>query len=235
MIKVENLKTSIGSVEILHDISLDVPAGKLVCVIGANGAGKTTLLRSISNVLPAKAGEIVFDGQSVRGVAPHTLARRGLVQVPQGRQIIPNLSVLDNLTIGASRIAGLGEAEIAESLEREFNRFPVLRERQTIPGGSLSGGEQQMLALSRALMMRPKVLMLDEPSLGLAPQIVKSILQSLRSLANDGLAVLLIEQLAFLALDIADDAHVLQRGRLVMSGPAAELRHDRSVIESYLS
>lgn len=235
MISVENLKTSIGAVEILHDISLVVPAGKLVCVIGANGAGKTTLLRSISNVLPAKAGSIVFDGRPVRGVAPHLLARRGLVQVPQGRQIIPNLSVLDNLTIGARRIAGLSEAEIAESLEREYNRFPVLRERRAIPGGSLSGGEQQMLALSRALMMRPKALMLDEPSLGLAPQIVKSILQSLRTLANDGLAILLIEQLAFLALDIADDAHVLQRGRLVMSGPAAELRHDRSVIESYLS
>lgn len=235
MIEVKELGVAIGAVDILHDISLAVPAGKLVCVIGANGAGKTTLLRAVSNVVPAKTGSVAFDGAPVAGTQAHQLARRGLVHVPQGRQIIPDLSVRDNLTIGASRIAQRGEAEMEADLEREFARFPVLRERQAIPGGNLSGGEQQMLAVSRALMMRPKALMLDEPSLGLAPQIVKAILRTLRGLADEGLAVLLVEQLAFLALEIADDAYVLQRGRVAMSGPAAELRRSKAVIESYLS
>jgi branched-chain amino acid transport system ATP-binding protein len=235
VIEVKQLGVAIGAVDILRDISLSVPAGKLVCVIGANGAGKTTLLRAISNVIPSKTGFIAFDGILIAGMPAHQLARRGLVHVPQGRQIVPNLSVRDNLTIGASRIAGRSEVEIEADLEREYARFPVLRERRDIPGGNLSGGEQQMLALSRALMMRPKVLMLDEPSLGLAPQIVKAIMHTVRGLADEGLAVLLVEQLAFLALEIADEAFVLQRGRVAMSGPAAELRRSKAVIESYLS
>ncbi len=235
MIRVENVSAAIGSVDILNDISLAVPSGRLVTVIGANGAGKTTLLRTISNVLRPKEGRVTFDGRETGGIAPHVLARQGLVQVPQGRQIIPNLSVRDNLLIGANRRETAASSEIDEDLEAEFARFPVLRERQDVPGGSLSGGEQQMLALSRALMMRPKALMLDEPSLGLAPQIVKSILRSLRELADSGLAVLLVEQLALLALDIADDGYVLQRGQVVMSGPASELRRSSTVVESYLS
>jgi branched-chain amino acid transport system ATP-binding protein len=144
------------------------------------------------------------------------------------------LSVRDNLLIGASRVEGHTPEQIEASLEREFQRFPVLRERQDIPGGNLSGGEQQMLAVSRALMMKPKVLMLDEPSLGLAPQVVNAIFKALRSLADEGLAVLLVEQLALLALKIADEAYVLQRGRVALSGPAAELQRDSAVVESYL-
>jgi branched-chain amino acid transport system ATP-binding protein len=234
MISAEGVRASIGPVGILHDVTISVPSGKLVTVIGANGAGKTTLLRVISNVLPPTGGRVEFDGVSNEGIRPHILARRGLIHVPQGRQIIPTLSVRDNLVIGAARVPHLSESDVEAGLEREFARFPALRERRHIPGGNLSGGEQQMLAISRALMMRPKVLMLDEPSLGLAPQVVASIFRALRRLADDGLAVLLVEQLALLALDVADYAYVLQRGRVALSGPAAELRRSPAVVESYL-
>ncbi|MFG1245531.1 MULTISPECIES: ABC transporter ATP-binding protein [Xanthobacter] len=233
MIEVDHIDVAIGPVGILHDVSLSLAPGRLVTVIGANGAGKTTLLRTLSNIVSPRSGTIRFDGRPTAGIKPHLLARAGLVHVPQGRQIVPGLTVRDNLVIGADR-AGLDAGTIAEGLEREFARFPVLKERQHILGGNLSGGEQQMLAVSRALMMRPKVLLLDEPSLGLAPQVVTTILKALRGLADDGLSVLLVEQLALLALDTADEAHVLQRGRVALSGPAAELRRDRAVIESYL-
>lgn len=234
MIEVDHIDVAIGPVGILHDVSLRLTQGRLVTVIGANGAGKTTLLRTLSNIVTPRSGAIRFGGMPTAGIKPHLLARAGLVHVPQGRQIVPGLTVRDNLVIGADRVAGLDADTIAQGLEREFARFPVLKERQHILGGNLSGGEQQMLAVSRALMMRPKVLLLDEPSLGLAPQVVTTILRALRSLADDGLAVLLVEQLALLALDTADEAHVLQRGRVALSGPAHELRRDRAVIESYL-
>lgn len=235
MIKLENVTAGFGSVQVLHGLSLSVEAGRLVAVVGANGAGKTTLLRTASNIVRLTGGTIFFDGHSTAGTEPHHLARTGLVHVPQGRQIIPTLSVRDNLLIGAQRIAGLSAEEIDAGLDREFERFPLLRERQDLPGGNLSGGEQQMLAVSRALMMKPKLLMLDEPSLGLAPQIVRLILDTLRRLAKDGLAILLVEQLAHLALEVADDAYILQRGRIVLSGPASKLRSDKTVIESYLT
>ena len=234
MITLENVCAGFGPVEVLHSVSLAVPAGRLVAVVGANGAGKTTLLRTISNIVRPSSGEIRFDGRSTQGIDPHRLARAGLVHVPQGRQIIPTLSVRDNLLIGAQRIARLDSAALEDGLAREFARFPVLRERQEILGGNLSGGEQQMLALSRALMMRPKLLMLDEPSMGLAPQIVRKIMETLRKLADDGLSVLLVEQLAHLALEIADDATIVQRGRVVASGPAKNIRSDRALIDSYL-
>jgi branched-chain amino acid transport system ATP-binding protein len=234
MIEVENIHVDIGPVSILHDVSLRLAPGRLITVIGANGAGKTTLLRTLSNLVRPRSGSIRFNGRSTAGVPSHLLARSGLVHVPQGRQIVPNVTVRDNLVIGADRIAGLGGDELAEGLDREFTRFPVLKERQHVLGGNLSGGEQQMLAVSRALMMRPSALLLDEPSLGLAPQAVAAILKALRKLAEGGLAILLVEQLALLALDAADEAHVLQRGRVALSGPAHELRRDRAVIESYL-
>jgi branched-chain amino acid transport system ATP-binding protein len=234
VIDIENLSAGFGAAEVLHGISLSVQRGRLVTIIGANGAGKTTLLRTISNIVKPTSGRILFDGMPTTAIAPHLLARRGIVHVPQGRQIVPTLSVRDNLLIGAQRIEAAEKSDIEAKLEREFERFPVLRSRQDIPGGNLSGGEQQMLAVSRALMMSPKLLMLDEPSLGLAPQVVAAILRALRKLADDGLAVLLVEQLAMLALESADDAHVLRRGRVVLSGPAAEIRANRSVVDSYL-
>lgn len=235
MITLDNVTAGFGAVQVLHGLSLSVNAGRLVALVGANGAGKTTLLRTMSNIVRPISGTISFAGHPTAGMEPHHLARAGLVHVPQGRQIIPTLSVRDNLLIGAQRIASLSSAEIEASLAREFERFPVLSERQDLLGGNLSGGEQQMLAVSRALMMRPKLLMLDEPSLGLAPQIVQLILDSLRRLAEDGLAILLVEQLAHLALEVADEAYILQRGRIVLSGPASKLRSDKAVIESYLT
>lgn len=234
LLKVDAIDASIGAINILHGVSLSVSSGELVTVIGANGAGKTTLLRVISNVLKPSVGQIVFDGASTTEVDAHRLARRGLIHVPQGRQIVPTLSVYDNLIIGAERSEIVDSEALMENLEREYSRFPVLRERKDLAAGSLSGGEQQMLAVSRALMMRPKLLMLDEPSLGLAPQIVRTILNALRQLADEGLAVLLVEQVAMAALSVADNAHVLRNGEVALSGTASDLRRDQSLVESYL-
>ena len=232
MIEVRELSARIGAVEALSGVSLSLAPGGLLAVIGANGAGKTTLLRAISNVLPRSGGTVRFAGQDTIGVSAHILARTGLVQVPQGRQIVPNLSVRDNLLLGAAHLPDTAETE--RRLGVEYARFPVLLARQNVPGGSLSGGEQQMLALSRALMMRPKVLMLDEPSLGLAQQVARGILLALRALADEGMAVLLVEQMALGALAVADRALVLRNGRAVAEAAAAELRRDRALVESYL-
>jgi len=234
MIAVEGISAGFRNVRVLHDISLTVEAGRLVAVIGANGAGKTTLLRTLSNVVKPSSGRILFQGEPTISIAPHLLARKGIVHVPQGRQIVPTISVRDNLLLGAQRVPSIAREEILENLERELERFPVLRARQDVAGGSLSGGEQQMLAVSRALMMRPKLLMLDEPSLGLAPQVVATILRALRQLADQGLAVLLVEQLAMLALKTADLGYVLQRGRVVLSGSAKDILDDSSMVDSYL-
>ena len=234
MIKATGLEASIGPNQVLRGIDVAVAGGQLVAVLGANGAGKTSLLRALSNLLPLNAGSIEFDGRDTRGRAVHELARSGLVHVPQGRQIIPQLSVEDNLTIGASSL-DMKPEEMRAGIEREFNRFPVLRDRRAVMGGSLSGGEQQMLAVSRGLMMRPKLLMLDEPSLGLAPQIVRLILESLRKLAGEGLAVILVEQAAHLALAYCDSAMVLRNGTCVMSGAADSLRGSQAMVDSYLS
>lgn len=234
MITLSQVDAGIGKIKILENISLEVRAGQLVTVIGPNGAGKTTLLRVISNLLTPRGGAVHYDGQPTAGIAAHLLAQRGLVHVPQGRQIIPTLSVEENLLIGARNVAGLSPDAIEAALEREYARFPILKTRANLPGSSLSGGEQQMLAISRSLMMRPKVLMLDEPSLGLAPRIVALILKVLRELTDEGMTVILVEQLAMVALSIADHAHVLKNGRIVLSGPAAQLREDKGLVESYL-
>ena len=234
LLTIQGLEVGFGGVTVLHGIDLDIAAGSLVAIVGANGAGKTTLLRALSRLLPLRAGSIRFDGQELAEVAPHRVTRMGLVHVPQGRQIIPTLSVEDNLLIGAGSLPGLSRADLETRLAGEFERFPVLRERRRIPGGSLSGGEQQMLAVSRALMMRPRVLMLDEPSLGLAPQIITSIFGALRALAASGVTVLLVEQVAFAALKIADHGYVLQTGRIAMSGPPSELLKDPDLVSRYL-
>ncbi|MFN0304243.1 MAG: ABC transporter ATP-binding protein [Burkholderiales bacterium] len=234
MIRLEKVCAGIGRIEIVRDIDLEVGGGELVAVLGANGAGKTTLLKAISGIVPLGSGSIHFDGKSITGTAAHVLARSGLVHVPQGRQIIPGLSVAENLAIGARNLPSMTKADIASTLEVEYTRFPVLRARSSIPGGSLSGGEQQMLAISRALMMRPKVLMLDEPSLGLAPQLVRSIMMALADLSKSGIAILLVEQ-KMAALDIADRAYVLKNGRIVHSGNAALLKNDAAMLSHYLS
>jgi branched-chain amino acid transport system ATP-binding protein len=234
MIELQQVCVRIGAQEVLKDINFKLGSGELLAVIGANGAGKTTLLRAISGLIALSTGKIHFDGRSITGMAAHTLARRGLVHVPQGRQIVPALSVEDNLKIGALQ-AGLSREEVDRRIALEYERFPVLKTRKAISGASLSGGEQQMLALSRALLMSPRVLLLDEPSLGLAPQIVSMILNCLRTLASEGMAVLLVEQAAFLALEIADRGIVLRNGEFVLHDQAKLLRKNKRLLESYLA
>jgi len=233
MISARGLHARIGSSEVLKGIDLEVKAGELLAVIGANGAGKTSLLRVLSNLLPVHGGEILFAGQPTARRSAHDLARAGLVHVPQGRQIVPSLSVRDNLLLGTHALGG-SASDRAARLAREFDRFPVLRERASVAGSSLSGGEQQMLAVSRGLMMNPKVLMLDEPSLGLAPQIVKAILHALRGLADEGLAVILVEQVAASALKVADHALLLRNGASVLQGPVAAFSDNQALVDNYL-
>lgn len=234
MIRAESVCARIGASEVLRGISVTVAPGELVAVIGANGAGKTSLLRAISNLLPLQSGHIAFDGRDIAGIAPHALARAGLVHVPQGRRIVPGLTVRENLLIGAEHV-GVEAGEMARRLSLEYARFPVLQARESVSAVALSGGEQQMLAVSRGLMMGPKALLLDEPSLGLAPQVVQTILRTLRALADEGLAVLLVEQAAMLALDHAHRALVLRNGECVLEDQAQALRGNRALVDSYLS
>lgn len=234
MIKARGVVVGIGSNEILHGVDVNVPRGQITAVVGANGAGKTTLLRTLSRLLPLRRGSIIFDEQSIDHVEPHKIAQQGLVHVPQGRMIIPGLTVEENLRIGANRVPDLRPPEIEQMLECEYERFPVLKSRRTVLGTSLSGGEQQMLAVSRALMMKPKLIMLDEPSLGLAPQIVSAIFKALRELAGSGTTILLVEQAAIAALKLADVGYVLQNGAVVLSGTSASLLADPKLIERYL-
>jgi branched-chain amino acid transport system ATP-binding protein len=234
MIRLNKLCSGIGNIDILHDIDLTVMPGELVVVLGANGAGKTTLLRTISGLVEIRGGTIEFDGKEIQRMKAHELARSGLVHVPQGRQIIPTLTVEENLAIGAEHLPSLGRREIAHRIETEYQRFPVLETRRQILGGSLSGGEQQMLAVSRGLMMAPKLLMLDEPSLGLAPQALQRILAALGELAKSGMAVLMVEQKTS-ALQIADRAYVLKNGVIVHHAPAADLRNDADVFRHYMN
>ncbi|NBP35988.1 MAG: ABC transporter ATP-binding protein [Betaproteobacteria bacterium] len=234
MIELQQVCVRIGAQEVLRDINFKLVGGELLAVIGANGAGKTTLLRAISGLIALSAGKIQYEDRSISGLEAHILARRGLVHVPQGRQIVPALSVEDNLKIGAVQ-AGVSREEIDQRAAQEYRRFPVLKARKAISGASLSGGEQQMLALSRALMMSPRVLLLDEPSLGLAPQIVFMILNALRALASEGMAVLLVEQAAFLALETADRGIVLRNGEFVLHDEAKLLRKNKQLLESYLA
>ncbi|MEA2345976.1 MAG: branched-chain amino acid transport system ATP-binding protein [Thermoanaerobaculia bacterium] len=234
MIEARGLVVGIGSNEILHGVDVDVPKGKITAVVGANGAGKTTLLRTFSRLLPLRKGSILFDKRSIDQVEPHRIAQQGLVHVPQGRMIIPGLTVEENLRIGANRVSDLRSPEIEQLLEREYQRFPVLKSRRMVLGTSLSGGEQQMLALSRSLMMKPRLIMLDEPSLGLAPQIVSAIFRTLRELASSGTTILLVEQAAISALKLADVGYVLQNGGVVLSGTSASLLADPQLIERYL-
>ena len=232
LLAVENLTIRYGRVQALEQVSLEVHPGEVVTLIGANGAGKSTTLRSISRIIPIHRGRIAFDARDISGARPSDVVRMGIAQVPEGRRMLARQSVVDNLLLGAyTRANG---PEIQADLERQFARFPRLAERRHQMAGTLSGGEQQMLAIARALMSRPRLLLLDEPSLGLAPLIVRAIFQIIRDLYAAGVTILLVEQNASLALQIADRAYVLEAGRLTISGPAAELLSDERVQRAYL-
>lgn len=232
MIRLDKVTSGFGRLTILRSIDLALDQGELVLVLGANGAGKTTLLRTISGLAQVRSGAITFDGQDITHAQAHRLARSGLVHVPQGRQIVPHLSVEENLMIGAQHVPGISGRVIAHRLEAEYERFPVLKQRRQVPGGSLSGGEQQMLAVSRGLMMAPRVLMLDEPSLGLAPQAIHRILVAVEALTRQGMAVLMVEQKTA-ALSFAQRALVLRNGAIVFSGAARELADSEALMRHY--
>jgi branched-chain amino acid transport system ATP-binding protein len=231
MLAIESLRSGYGRIEALHGVSLNVAKGEIVALVGANGAGKTTLLRAISGVQPIFGGRVLFDGKPIQRLAPHARVVRGIAQVPEGRQVFAPLSVEDNLRLGAWTQPPSG---IKEDLASVFALFPMLAEMRNIPAGALSGGQQQMLAVGRALMAKPKLLLLDEPSMGLAPKLVGQILKAVAELRNTGLTVLLVEQNARAALAIADRGYVMETGRIATCGTSAELLADNRVQEAYL-
>lgn len=232
LLKVQNLRTGYGPIDVLHDINLEVNDGEIVALIGANGAGKTSTLMSISGCVKARKGSISFCGSEITRLPAHSIVTRGLAQSPEGRKIFPRLTVLENLQMGA--FTRNDKAGIADDLEKSFAMFPILRERKHQAGGLLSGGQQQMLAIARALMARPKLLMLDEPSLGLAPQIVVQIFSVIKDLNAKGMSVLLVEQNAMMALKNSHRGYVLETGRITMAEKSDVLLNDPRVRAAYL-
>jgi len=231
VLSIENVTSAYGRIEVLHGVTLHVAAGEIVTLIGANGAGKTTLLRAISGVQPITGGAIVFEGERIENRRAHERVAIGISQVPEGRQLFAPLSVKDNLRLGAwSR----RDADVAVTLDRVGALFPMLQEAWETPAGALSGGQQQMLAIGRALMAKPRLLLLDEPSMGLAPILVDQILNVVLDLKRRGLTLLLVEQNASAALAIADRGYVLETGTITASGAAAEIQGDKRVREAYL-
>jgi branched-chain amino acid transport system ATP-binding protein len=231
VLEVSDLHSAYGRIEVLRGVSLEVRAGEIVALIGSNGAGKTTLLRALSGVQPITKGEIRFRGERVERLPPHRRVERGITQSPEGRQVFGPLSVADNLRLGAYMRR---DKEIENDRNRIFEMFPVLREKRFQAAGGLSGGQQQMLAIGRALMGKPRLLLLDEPSLGLSPLLVDQILAAIVSLKADGITVLLVEQNASAALEIADRAYVMETGRIVSSGEGSVLLSDPKVKAAYL-
>jgi branched-chain amino acid transport system ATP-binding protein len=232
LLKVENLRAGYGPIEVLKGISLEVHEGEIVTIIGANGAGKTTTLLGLSGCNRVRSGSVRFDGRAVENLPPHEIVKRGLCQSPEGRKIFPRMTVLENLQLGA--FTRRDREGIRADIERMYELFPILKQRQGQPGGTLSGGEQQMLAVARALMGRPKLLLLDEPSLGLAPLIVLKIFDVIRELNRRGMAILLVEQNARMALKLAHRGYVMETGTITLSARADELLDDRRVQSAYL-
>lgn len=232
MLKVTDLEVSYGAIKALRGISFEVHEGEIITLIGSNGAGKTTSLHAISNIIRKAGGLVVFEGEDISSMAPDAIVRRGLIQVPEGRRIFANLSVRDNLEMGA--YTRKDKAGIKTDLEMVYEMFPRLKERIKQVAGTLSGGEQQMLAMGRALMSKPRLLLLDEPSMGLAPILVDEIFSIIQRINKAGTTVLLVEQNAFKALSIADRAYILETGLVTKSGIAAELAKDNAVKAAYL-
>ena len=232
MLEVEDLKVCYGKIEAVKGISFSVEAGQVVTLIGTNGAGKTTTLRTISGLLPTAGGEVRFEGERIDGTAAHRIVEMGIAHSPEGRRIFPRMTVLENLQLGA--FIRTDADAVATDLQRVFELFPVLEERGTQAAGTLSGGEQQMLAMGRALMSRPRLLMLDEPSMGLSPIMMQRIFSTVRELKEQGTTILLVEQNAQAALGLADYAYVIETGRIALSGTGAELLQNEDVRKAYL-
>ncbi len=231
MLAVENLTSRYGRIEVLHGVSLEVAAGEIVTLVGSNGAGKTTLLRAISGVQPVSAGTVRFAGEAIDHLPAHRRVARGIAQVPEGRQVFAPLDVEDNLRLGAFTRR---DGEIAADLDNVYATFPALAEKRRVPAGALSGGQQQMLAIGRALMARPKLVLLDEPSMGLAPFLVEQIFAIIADFKRRGLTVLLVEQNAHAALAIADRGYVIETGRITISATGRDLLDDARVRAAYL-
>jgi branched-chain amino acid transport system ATP-binding protein len=235
LLRIRNLQTYYGRIRVLDNVSLSVKPGEVVTLIGANGAGKSTILNCISRLIPCREGEIFFQGQRINGQPPEAVVRLGICQVPEGRQIFQPLTVLENLELGAYLRSGRRDKTLVkQDMDMVFSLFPVLAERLQQISGTLSGGEQQMLAIGRALMSRPKLLLLDEPSMGLAPRVVADIFHTVVKLRQDGLTILIVEQNARAVLRIADRGYVLETGKIILQGTAAELLEDHDVKRAYL-
>ena len=236
MLKIESLHAAYGKVEVLHGISLEVPAGKLVTLIGSNGAGKTTTMRAVSGMLKPRAGRVMLGGRDITAMDSHKIARAGLAHSPEGRRVFATMTVMDNLLLGAfPRLTGArSRGDVEQDLQRAMELFPRLRERRNQLAGTLSGGEQQMLAMARAVMLNPEVILLDEPSMGLAPILVDEVFRILQKLKDEGRTMLLVEQFAAAALGVADYGYVLENGRISVHGPAAQLQNDPAVKAAYL-
>jgi branched-chain amino acid transport system ATP-binding protein len=232
MLKIDNLNVFFGGIHALKGITFDVPIGKVITLIGANGAGKSTTLRTICGLIKPREGKIKFNNKEITNIPTDKIVKKGIALIPEGRKIFPNLTVQENLSLGA--FARTDKKETAKDFEWVYELFPQIKERLWQKGGTLSGGEQQMLAVARGLMSRPKLLMLDEPSLGLAPLLVKGIFDIIQKIHEDGITVLLVEQNAFAALKIADYAYVLETGKVVLQGTGEELLQDEGVQKAYL-
>ena len=230
MLKITDLKVNYGGIEAVKGISLEVPEGEIVTLIGANGAGKSTTLRTIAGLVKPAGGRVEFMGEDITGKDPTSIVKKGITLVPEGRKIFPDLTVLENLKIGAY----MRKDDLTDDLNWVYDLFPRLKERHWQAGGTLSGGEQQMLAVGRALMSRPKLIMMDEPSLGLAPLIVRGIFDIIREIHKQGVTILLIEQNANMALQAADMGYVMETGRITLSGPGQELLTNEAVKAAYL-
>ncbi len=230
ILEIKDLSVNFGGIKAVDGISMQVPEGKIITLIGANGAGKSTILRSVSGIVKPQHGDIVFDGESIFGKTPDAIVSKGITLVPEGRRVFPNLTVLENLKIGAY----LRKDKLDDDIEYIYSLFPRLKERNWQLAGTLSGGEQQMLAVGRALMSRPRLIMMDEPSLGLAPLVVKDIFEIIKTINESGITVLLNEQNANMALKIADLGYVIETGRIILTGTGEELLSNESVKEAYL-
>jgi len=231
-LQADKINVQYEDMHVLHEVTMEIDQQKIVTIVGANGAGKTTFLKTIAGILRPTSGEIRFLGDRIDHLYPHKIVEKGLVRIPEGRKIFPSLSVLENLELGS--YLPKPKAKRSESLEKVFFLFPVLKERSKQLAGTLSGGEQQMLAIGRGLMSLPRLLMLDEPSLGLAPVLVREIFRSVREINQQGTTILLVEQNVFTALDLAHDGYVLENGRIVLKGKSKDLLHNEHIKEAFL-